>query len=68
MALADTAQEIGKPKAIYMEAFIDANKSVSGIRFPTEVDFKTCQLCHREQCASGKVPFDQELWELMQHD
>lgn len=39
------------------------NKSVSGIRFPTESDFKSCQLCHREKCSSRAAPFDQELWE-----
>jgi hypothetical protein len=44
------------------------NKTVSGIRFPTEVDFKNCQLCHREECPSRSAPFDPELWELLQHD
>ena len=44
------------------------NKTVSGIRFPTEVDFRTCQLCHREVCPSRAAPFDAELWESMQHD
>ena len=39
------------------------NKSVSGIRFQTDVDFKTCQLCRREKCPSRTAPFDQELWE-----
>jgi len=42
------------------------NKSVSGIRFPTEVDFHTCQLCHREGCPSRAAPFDKALWEAMQ--
>lgn len=44
------------------------NKSVSGIRFLTEVDFKACQLCHRDRCSSRRAPFDQELWESMQHE
>lgn len=42
------------------------NKTVSGIRFPTEVDFRTCQLCHREDCPSRAAPFDKVLWESMQ--
>lgn len=44
------------------------NKSVSGIRFPTEIDFQTCRLCHREECPSRAAPFDQELWDSIQHD
>jgi hypothetical protein len=39
------------------------NKSVSGMRFPTEMDFRSCQLCHREKCPSRSAPFDPELWE-----
>lgn len=44
------------------------NKTVSGVRFPTEIDFRTCQLCHREVCPSRAAPFDAELWESMQHE
>jgi len=39
------------------------NKSVSGIRFPTEIDFKSCQVCRREKCPSRQAPFDKSLWE-----
>ena len=39
------------------------NKSVSGIRFPTEIDFRSCQVCHRENCTSRSSPFDRILWE-----
>ncbi|MEN8227704.1 MAG: vitamin B12 dependent-methionine synthase activation domain-containing protein [Bacteroidota bacterium] len=42
------------------------NKTVSGIIFPTENDFKSCQLCHRENCTGRSAPFDQDLWESMQ--
>jgi hypothetical protein len=38
-------------------------KSLSGIRFPTEVDFRTCQLCRRKNCPSRSAPFDKVLWE-----
>ena len=37
--------------------------SVAGIFFPTEVDFQSCQLCHRENCRFRRAPFDRELWE-----
>jgi hypothetical protein len=43
------------------------NKTVSGIRYPTEVDFRSCQLCHRENCPSRIVPFDRNLWESMEY-
>jgi len=43
-------------------------KSVSGIRFPTEIDFRSCQVCHREKCPSRSAPFDKELWESIQLD
>jgi hypothetical protein len=39
--------------------------SVSGILFPTETDFQSCQLCHRENCHFRRAPFDKELWESM---
>jgi hypothetical protein len=37
--------------------------SVSGILFPTETDFESCQLCHRENCRFRRAAFDRELWE-----
>jgi hypothetical protein len=42
------------------------NKTVSGVRFPTENDFRTCQVCHRENCPSRSAPFDKEVWDSMQ--
>jgi hypothetical protein len=38
-------------------------KSVSGILFPTEVDFASCQLCPREVCVSRRAPYDETLYE-----
>ena len=38
-------------------------KSVSGIRFPTEYDFKNCQLCPRPGCPGRRAPYDQELYD-----
>jgi hypothetical protein len=36
------------------------SKSISGILFPTEVPFVSCQLCPRLRCDSRKAPFDKE--------
>ncbi len=44
------------------------NKTVSGIRFSTETDFRSCQVCHRQECPSRSAPFDPKLWESMQHE
>ena len=37
-------------------------KSVSGIRYPTETSFESCQLCPREKCTGRRAPYDPELW------
>ena len=36
-------------------------KSISGIYFPTEVSFFSCQLCPRERCESRKANYDPKL-------
>lgn len=36
-------------------------KSLSGLYFPTEVTFLTCQLCSRPKCPSRTAPFDKDL-------
>ena len=41
------------------------NKTRSGIVFPTEADFHTCQLCRRQDCPARHTPFDRSLWEAM---
>jgi hypothetical protein len=33
-------------------------KSISGIYFPSEVTFYSCQLCPRDRCEGRKAPFD----------
>jgi len=38
-------------------------KSISGIFFPTEVMFHSCQLCPREGCVGRKAPYDRDLAE-----
>lgn len=44
------------------------NKTTSGLLFPTETDFRSCQVCHRANCPSREAPFDRELWAEIQHD
>ena len=39
--------------------------SVSGIVFPTEAEFASCQVCHREGCPSREAPFSEEVWQTM---
>jgi hypothetical protein len=36
-------------------------KSLSGIYFPTEISFYTCQLCSRERCPGRTAPYDEGL-------
>ncbi len=38
------------------------NKSTSGIQFATETDFRSCQVCRRDNCPGRGAPFDQQLW------
>lgn len=39
---------------------MDPVKSVSGIHFPTEVDFKSCMLCTRHPCHKRRAEYDPE--------
>jgi hypothetical protein len=38
-------------------------KSVSGIWFPTEESFESCQLCPRERCPGRRAPYDPDLYD-----
>ncbi len=38
-------------------------KSVSGIRFPTEESFASCQLCPRGNCPGRRAPYDETLYD-----
>jgi hypothetical protein len=38
-------------------------KSVSGIYFPTEISFYSCQLCPRKKCEERRAPYDKSLEE-----
>lgn len=37
-------------------------KSVSGVYFPTEHSFASCQLCPRDDCPGRSAPYDPSLW------
>jgi len=41
------------------------NKTVSGILFPTQEDFQTCQVCHRDPCPNRRAPFDAAVWRAL---
>ena len=57
--LADPAKSIGVELT---DSFLLVPiKSVSGIRFPTEVDFASCQLCPRKGCPGRRAPYDENL-------
>ena len=43
-------------------------KSISGIIFPTEETFVTCQLCQRNKCPSRKAAFDRAVSEKYDYD
>jgi hypothetical protein len=38
-------------------------KTVSGLHFPTEVSFQSCQLCPRERCQGRRADYDSGLYE-----
>jgi hypothetical protein len=43
------------------------NKTISGIRFATQVDFRSCQVCRRENCSNRAAALDEALWASIQH-
>jgi len=42
-------------------------KSLSGIIFPTDTKFESCQLCPRENCPGRRAPYDPGLAETKYH-
>ena len=57
----------GRPAEIGVEltasCLMVPNKTVSGLRFPSAVNYRSCQLCRREICPSRAAEFDPALWE-----
>jgi hypothetical protein len=66
MLLGDVERAVG---VRLTESFLMVpNKTTSGLMFPTETDFRSCEVCHRENCPSRQAPFSKDLWEQIQHD
>lgn len=40
-------------------------KTISGIFFPTEIDYENCKLCSRKNCQGRRAPFDEHLYKEM---
>lgn len=59
--LGDTKESIGVQ--LTGSLMMIPTKSVSGILFPTEVSFESCQLCPRENCPGRRVPYDKDLYD-----
>lgn len=64
--LGDVRQAIGV--TLTDSCLMIPNKTTSGLMFPTEKDFRSCEVCHRENCPSRHAPFNKALWEAIQHD
>ncbi len=58
--LGDTRERIGVH--LLESLLMVPTKSVSGIRFPTEESFESCQLCPRETCPNRRAPYDPGLY------
>jgi hypothetical protein len=56
---------LGNPDEVHLtESFLMVpTKSVSGIVFPTDASFESCQLCPRENCPNRRAPYDETLYE-----
>ncbi len=63
--LGDVQREIGV--TLTDSCLMVPNKTVSGILFPGDHNFRACQLCHREDCPSRSAAFDADLWEATRH-
>jgi hypothetical protein len=59
--LGDTRESVGV--RLTESLLMAPTKTVSGIRFPTEESFESCQLCPREVCQGRRAPYDKDLFE-----
>lgn len=58
--LGDTKESVGVE--LTDSLLMVPTKTVSGIWFPTEENFESCQLCPREECPGRRAPYDKELY------
>ena len=42
------------------------NQTVSGVIYPTETNFSSCEVCRREGCPSRRAEFSEEMWNDVQ--
>jgi hypothetical protein len=58
-------QLLGTPKEVRLtdSMLMIPTKSVSGIVFPTDGSFESCQLCPRKDCPGRRAPYDESLYE-----
>jgi len=56
-------EDVAKPVAVRLteHMLMVPRKSVSGICFPTEVSFQSCQLCPRKDCPGRRAAYDRDL-------
>ncbi len=59
--LGDTRRKIGVQ--LTPSFLMIPTKSVSGIRFPLDESFESCQLCPRVACPNRRAPYDETLYE-----
>jgi hypothetical protein len=59
--LGDTVQATGV--RLSESLLMVPTKSVSGLRFPTEERFESCQLCPRQECPGRRAPYDEDLYD-----
>lgn len=59
--MAEAAQALGV--TLSDSCLMTPNKSVTGIRFPVEGGFESCQLCPMLDCPNRRAPYDQDLFE-----
>ena len=59
--LGDTQAAIGV--RLMDSLLMTPTKSVSGIWFPTQESFASCQLCPREDCRGRRAPYDKDLFD-----
>ena len=59
--LGDTQASIGV--ALSESLMMVPEHSVSGVVFPTEARFESCQLCPREKCPGRRAAYDEGLYD-----
>lgn len=57
----DHAQKIGVQ--LTDSTLMRPNKSISGIRFATDFEFESCQLCPRDGCPGRRAAYNSELYD-----